>query len=1002
MGAGEATLRKFDANYLDDSLAKYQAALELWKRIGDRPSQADAFDHIGYVLHFKGEMKAALEAYGQALDLSKGDGDESGAAAALYGLAHTNHDTAQYAKAAELANRALDLDRARSDRRGEADALMVLGLGYLAKGDNDRARTNFLAMLNAAQKAGDRLRESDAENDLGLLEFQLGNFSDGDRHYSAALGIERQENDPVRVAQELNNLGALYFTTGDLRQALRYQAEALPIRKKLAQPGSYANTLYNVAADHLALGEYQQALDGFNAALPIFRRVTHRPGEAYTLQEQTRIFMWLGDNAKAEALLKQALSIRRSISDLRGEVQTLNLLGDVHSRERKYSAALEEHREALSISQSAGYRREEAQTQSYISEVLLHTGEIRASLDSSMKSLEMSRQVGDKIAVASALRLEGEAWTKLGETKPARDALEQALAIHRETGARAFEAITRLDLARLDIGAGALQDAAADLAGALDLVESMRTNFDSRQSRLQGAASHRTYYELAIDVAMQLHDPAKAFEISERARARGLLDLLTEARLDLRQGADTQLLERERQLQELLDSKHDRLMRLLATDHSAALEAAERREVDELLGRYQAVETEIRVKSPRYAALTQPQPLSLSEVQVLLPDSGASLIEYWLGEKRSYVWVVSKTDCRGFVLPSRAMVEALARRAYDALNTRNDRREETLAQREQRLSTARSEFTRTAALLSSQLLSPIGRGLEPHRLWFVADGALAYLPFAALPVPGSTTPLVKEHEIAGLPSASVLAALRDQGVGRPKPDRMVAVFADPVFRASDTRVSGSKATAADETITRAAAESGIADLPRLYFSRQEAEAIRQLAPGRQTFSALDFDASREEAKKPDLGRYRVIHFATHGLLDSRNPELSGIVLSMVDRNGNPQDGFLRLHEIYNLKLNADLVVLSGCQTALGEEVRSEGLVGLTRGFMYAGTSQILASLWSVRDRAIAELMRRFYEGLLRRHLTPAAALRSAQLAMLQDSRWSDPYYWAAFTLQGSR
>ena len=743
-------------------------------------------------------------------------------------------------------------------------------------------------------------------------------------------------------------------------------------------------------------------MDGLNAALPIFRRVSHRPGEAYTLQEQSRIFMWLGENVKAEDLLKQALSIRRSISDRRGQVQTLNLLGDVHSRQRQYSAALEEHREALSISQTAGYRREEAQTLSYLSEVLLGAGDVPASLDSAVKSLEVSRQVGDRIAIASALRLEGEAWTKLGETKPAKEALERALSIQRETGARAFEATTRLDLARLDIAAGALQDAAADLDGALGLVESMRTNFDSRQSRLQAAASHRLYYELAIDVAMQLHDPAKAFEISERARARGLLDLLTEARLDLRQGADTELLERERQLQELLDSKHNRLMRLLATNHSAALETTERREVDELLGRYQAVETEIRVKSPRYAALTQPRALSLSEVQALLPDSGASLIEFWLGEKRSYVWVVSKTDCRGFLLPARAMVEALARRAYAALNVRNDTREETLAQREQRLNAARSEFTRTSEFLSSQLLSPIGRGLEPHRLWIVADGALAYLPFAALPVPGSTTPLVKEHELASLPSASVLAALRDQGVGRPTPDRMVAVFADPVFRANDTRVTGSKAAAADPTVTPAAAESGIADLPRLYFSRQEADAIRQLAPGHQTFSALDFDASREEAKKLDLGRFRVIHFATHGLLDSRNPELSGIVLSMVNRNGNPQDGFLRLHEIYNLKLNADLVVLSGCQTALGEEVRSEGLVGLTRGFMYAGTSQVLASLWSVRDRAIAELMRRFYEGLLRGHLTPAAALRSAQLAMLQDSRWSDPYYWAAFTLQGSR
>jgi CHAT domain-containing protein len=191
-------------------------------------------------------------------------------------------------------------------------------------------------------------------------------------------------------------------------------------------------------------------------------------------------------------------------------------------------------------------------------------------------------------------------------------------------------------------------------------------------------------------------------------------------------------------------------------------------------------------------------------------------------------------------------------------------------------------------------------------------------------------------------------------------------------------------------------------LPRLWFSRREADAVAALAPRGAIREALDFDASRTEAQKPALADYRVIHFATHAFLNSRHPELSGLVLSTVDRAGHPQDGFLRLNEIYNLKLNADLVVLSGCQTALGQEVRSEGLVGLTRGFMYAGAPQVLASLWDVRDRATAEFMSRFYEPLLRRHLAPEAALRSAQLAMMKDPRWSQPYYWAAFTMQGAQ
>jgi CHAT domain-containing protein len=276
---------------------------------------------------------------------------------------------------------------------------------------------------------------------------------------------------------------------------------------------------------------------------------------------------------------------------------------------------------------------------------------------------------------------------------------------------------------------------------------------------------------------------------------------------------------------------------------------------------------------------------------------------------------------------------------------------------------------------------------------------LEYLPFTALPAPGKTTPLIASYEIVRLPSASVLAEVRQEIAGRKTAARNAAIFADPVFQLDDERVHGSQ-TAEKPEVPRAANDVDLSHLPRLYFSRQEADAIAGLAPNAR--EELDFNASRAQAKQPALENYRVVHFATHALLDSQHPELSGLVLSMVDRSGRAQDGFLRLHEIYNLKLNADLVVLSGCQTALGEEVRSEGLVGLTRGFMYAGAPQVLASLWGVRDRATAEFMRRFYQAFLGNHLPPDAALRNAQLSMMKDPRWAQPYYWAAFTMQGAR
>jgi CHAT domain-containing protein len=258
--------------------------------------------------------------------------------------------------------------------------------------------------------------------------------------------------------------------------------------------------------------------------------------------------------------------------------------------------------------------------------------------------------------------------------------------------------------------------------------------------------------------------------------------------------------------------------------------------------------------------------------------------------------------------------------------------------------------------------------------------------------------------------------LRRELAGRKPAAKALALFADPVFAADDARLQRAPNAAKpeaqgtnetrdiDQPLTRALREAGVAEtglrIPRLPGTRREAAAITALLPEAQRKQALDFDASRATAISEELSQYRILHFATHGLLNSQHPELSGIVLSLVDREGKPQDGFLRMHEIYNLKLPAELVVLSACQTGLGKEIKGEGLVGLTRGFMYAGAARVLASVWKVDDRATAELMKQFYQGMVKDGLRPAAALRAAQVQMWKQQRWGEPYYWAAFVLQG--
>jgi CHAT domain-containing protein len=333
------------------------------------------------------------------------------------------------------------------------------------------------------------------------------------------------------------------------------------------------------------------------------------------------------------------------------------------------------------------------------------------------------------------------------------------------------------------------------------------------------------------------------------------------------------------------------------------------------------------------------------------------------------------------------------------------------------------------------VLTPARAQLGNKRLIIVSDGALQYIPFAALPEPQalgrgnrrttrSLSPnpqsLIVRHEIVSLPSASTLAVLRREVKSRSTATKTLAMLADPVFESSDERVKNHKSTAAShETesggdrekdpesssdIDQSAEESGLREaglaVPRLPGTRQEAEQILSLVPAAERMQAFDFAANRAVATNSDLSQYRYIHFATHGLLNSTHPELSGILLSMVDEEGKAQDGFLRAHEIFNLKLPAELVVLSACQTGLGKEIKGEGLVGLTRGFMYAGAPRVVVSLWSVSDVATAELMTRFYRGILKDGLRPSAALREAQVSLSKDQRWQSPFYWAAFTLQG--
>jgi len=510
--------------------------------------------------------------------------------------------------------------------------------------------------------------------------------------------------------------------------------------------------------------------------------------------------------------------------------------------------------------------------------------------------------------------------------------------------------------------------------------------------------------------------------------------MLTEAPAKIRAEVKPDLLKRADELTQKLKAKSSGQIR--AASQSEEQLATFSREITALTAELEQVESQIRTASPRYAALAQPQPLTVAEIQKeVVNDANTMLLEYALGEEKSWLWAVTATGMQSFELPKRAEIEAAARRVYDLLTARNQRPkfEEDDARRA-RIQKADAEFPQAAAALSQMILAPVAAQLGNKRLLVVADGALQYVPFGALPEPvvggrwsvvgkkqnqppaTSHQPLIAAHEIVSLPSASTLAVLRRELAGRKAAPKSIAVIADPVFEKTDARLSNAVAVneASEKTTTRgewwqnelerSARAVGIegerAGFARLPATRAEAQAAVKFAPTNSSLTALDFAANQTTATSEALSQYRYVHFATHGVLNNEHPELSGLVLSLVDEKGKDTDGFLRLVEIYNLKLPAEMVTLSACRTGLGKEIKGEGLMSLTRGFMYAGAARVMVSLWDVNDASTAALMSRVYQIILQEKLSPAAALRKAQNALRRDKRWNAPYYWAAFTLHG--
>jgi len=793
-------------------------------------------------------------------------------------------------------------------------------------------------------------------------------------------------------------LATALASAGTMRRALRESAGALQAFEELltltgVEQGWQVGAHTEIGSIYENLGHYQKALEHFSKALAA-ADASPLPQPPYMrgtlLQGFGHAYASLGERAKALDYYEKSLAEFRKTTYRNSEGGVLHNIGQLHDEWGDPVRALEFLEQALAIHRKAGHSTRQALTLAAIAKIRGARGETEAAMALIDEALALIKTSADPRLEALILDELAELHLLRGDLEKARKAFDDALAIQRRIGDRWREAASLYGIARLEKRAGRLTEARNAIDRSIEIVRSIRQDVEPRDLRLSFRAATADYYETQIEILMALHErepdaqwAARAFEASEGARARVLVETLHELRAGAPGSVPPALLARDRDLRARLADKERARMSTLSRNASAQVDAIDR-EIRDILGELHGIEAQIRRSSPRYAALVAPEPLSLARVQRDALDAETAILEFALGATRSFAWLItSEGVARAYVLADRATIDRAAVRLHTLLSAGEQRK-------------TRHDVERAASALGELLLAHVNLPKTIHRLVIVPDGSLHHVPFAMLPSRRGKA-LIDDYELAMIPSASTLLMLRE--VARTPDYRSgIAVFADPVFSSDDARVTGHAAPAAiDPDLVRSAMQAGTS-LQRLPATRREANDIRRIAPGVRT--ALDFDASRQTMLGESSSRHSILHVATHALLNSQEPELSGIVLSLVDRKGQAVDGFVRAHDLYALDLDSDLVVLSACRTATGKELRGEGVVGLLSGFMYAGAPRIVASYWDVKDQATAVLMKHFYKAMMNDGKSPAAALRQAQLMVRNDPRWKAPYYWAGFALHG--
>jgi CHAT domain-containing protein/Tfp pilus assembly protein PilF len=699
------------------------------------------------------------------------------------------------------------------------------------------------------------------------------------------------------------------------------------------------------------------------------------------------VYYQLGDLANAEQTYLEALARSVEAKDRLNQSSVLKGLGDLYIEQGKLSQAVSIEEQALALGEKSANLLNQLGALNSLSALYRQMGDAQKAMDYLQRALNLLEGRSNHLWEAESLNNLGLLHLKTGELANARSAFQKALAIDRGTIAPRAMWQAHSGLADTYFRLGELEQAGNHYQKAIETIETVR-------ARLGGEEEKAGFFQDKVEVYKKqialLLDPrfansqnaAEAFHYVERARARAFLDLLAEARVDVEQNTAADLTKRRQELQQRISQMTTQLLQERSQEpgkqNKTKIAELERGlgQSDQDLADWLR---ELRRRNPRYAALEYPQPVTLAAAQRML-DEQTILLSYSLGETQSFLFALTRNDFQVKRLPPEAALRESVQKLLTAITDKNN--------------PDPVEYRRQAIRLSQQLLQPVSKMLTGNKILIVPDGALHRLPFEALLLPGTNGQgdlrrlpyVIRRFAIGYAPSASVWAELQNEQ--RAAAPRKFLAFGDPVYEQRVEALSVSTLRSSGST------RLNFQPLPH---SREEIAGIAKLFADADRTLFFGEDASEENVKAPErLRQYRMVHFSTHGYLNETRPRFSGLVLSRPPGELQ-EDGLLSAYEIFNLKLNADLVVLSACETGLGKEVNGEGLMSLTRAFMYAGTPSVVVSLWNVNDESAADLMIRFYRNL-QTGMSKGEALRQAQLETIRDNGF--PFFWAPFVLVG--